>query len=255
MQDSAHLLRTRRFLPIFVTQFLGAFNDNLFRTAMVMLVIYGIYQDPEQEATFSAIAGGLFILPFFLLSGLGRLGMWWGADRDAVVPDVLLAGKALSGGVMPVSAALCSAEAYAPLNANPLLHTSTFAGNPLAAVAAKTAVEVIAEEGLVQRSHDLGARLLPAVRAEMFQHCGHLIGDVRGLGLLIGIEFNEESRATRFIFELLERGVLASHSLNAGHVVRLTPPAVMGEAEIEWLLSAVRDSAVRLGAKFRRRSA
>ena len=70
MQDSAHLLRTRRFLPIFVTQFLGAFNDNLFRTSMVMLVIYGIYRDPQQEATFSAIAGGLFILPFFLLSAL-----------------------------------------------------------------------------------------------------------------------------------------------------------------------------------------
>jgi MFS family permease len=70
MQDSMHLLRTRRFLPIFVTQFLGAFNDNLFRTAMVMLVIYGIYRDPQQEATFSAIAGGLFILPFFLLSAL-----------------------------------------------------------------------------------------------------------------------------------------------------------------------------------------
>ena len=70
MQDSAHLLRTRRFLPIFATQFLGAFNDNLFRTSMVMLVIYGIYKDAEQEATFSAIAGGLFILPFFLLSAL-----------------------------------------------------------------------------------------------------------------------------------------------------------------------------------------
>ena len=70
MQNSAHLLRTRRFLPIFVTQFLGAFNDNLFRTSMVMLVIYGIYRDATQEATFSAIAGGLFILPFFLLSAL-----------------------------------------------------------------------------------------------------------------------------------------------------------------------------------------
>ncbi|RIX31933.1 MFS transporter [Sphingomonas edaphi] len=70
MQDSAHLLRTRRFLPIFVTQFLGAFNDNLFRTSMVMLVIYGIYRDATQEATFSAIAGALFILPFFLLSAL-----------------------------------------------------------------------------------------------------------------------------------------------------------------------------------------
>ena len=70
MQNVRHLLRTRRFLPIFVTQFLGAFTDTLFRTAMVMLVIYGIYRDAEQEATFSAIAGGLFILPFFLLSAL-----------------------------------------------------------------------------------------------------------------------------------------------------------------------------------------
>ncbi|HET7816328.1 MAG TPA: MFS transporter [Sphingomicrobium sp.] len=70
MQDSLHLLRTRRFLPIFTTQFLGAFNDNLFRTSMVMLVIYGIYRDAEQEAAFSAVAGALFILPFFLLSAL-----------------------------------------------------------------------------------------------------------------------------------------------------------------------------------------
>ncbi|MBC7577664.1 MAG: MFS transporter, partial [Tardiphaga sp.] len=70
MQDSLHLLKTRRFLPLFATQFLGAFNDNLFRTAMVLLVIYGIYGDPQQEATSSAVPGGLFILPFFLLSAL-----------------------------------------------------------------------------------------------------------------------------------------------------------------------------------------
>ena len=70
MQNSAHLLKTRRFVPLFATQFLGALNDNLFRTSMVMLVIYGIYRDAEQEATFSAVAGGLFILPFFLLSAL-----------------------------------------------------------------------------------------------------------------------------------------------------------------------------------------
>jgi len=63
-------MKKRRFLPLFVTQFLGAFNDNLFRTAMVLLVIYGIYRDEAQEATFSAVAGALFIAPFFLLSAL-----------------------------------------------------------------------------------------------------------------------------------------------------------------------------------------
>ena len=70
MTISLLLLAKRRFLPLFVTQFLGAFNDNLFKTAMIMLVIYGIYSDPQHETAFSAIAGGLFILPFFLLSAL-----------------------------------------------------------------------------------------------------------------------------------------------------------------------------------------
>jgi len=70
MTPSFRLLAKRRFLPLFATQFLGAFNDNLFRTAMIMLVIYKIYNDPAQEAAFSALAGGLFILPFFLFSAL-----------------------------------------------------------------------------------------------------------------------------------------------------------------------------------------
>ncbi|QIK78161.1 MFS transporter [Sphingomonas piscis] len=84
MNDSLHLVRTRRFLPLFVTQFLGAFNDNLFRTAMVMLVIYGIYRDEAHEATFSAIAGGLFIAPFFLLSALsGQLAD--ARDKAAII--------------------------------------------------------------------------------------------------------------------------------------------------------------------------
>jgi MFS family permease len=70
MQTSLQLLKKRRFLPLFVTQFLGAFNDNLFKAAMIMLVIYQIYNDPKQEAGFSGLAGILFILPFFLFSAL-----------------------------------------------------------------------------------------------------------------------------------------------------------------------------------------
>jgi MFS family permease len=70
MQDTMHLLRTRRFLPLFATQFLGAFNDNLYKSAMVILVTYAVYNDETKEATFNAIAGGLFILPFFLFSAL-----------------------------------------------------------------------------------------------------------------------------------------------------------------------------------------
>ena len=188
-------------------------------------------------------------------TGLGRLGTWWGCESEAIVPDVLLAGKALGGGVMPVSAAICSEAIFKPLNENPLLHTSTFAGNPLAAVAAMATVETIAEENLIQRGSALGEHLLAQIRSILMQQCPQLIHQVRGRGLLIGIEFEEESRATRFIYELLQRGVISSHSLNAGHVVRLTPPAVMKEEEVAWLLGAVQQTAERMGRRFRRRSA
>ncbi len=84
MQTSIGLLRQRKFLPLFVTQFLGAFNDNLFRTAMVMLVIYTIYNDPEKEAQFSTLAQGLFILPFFVLSAVsGQLAD--SRDKSALI--------------------------------------------------------------------------------------------------------------------------------------------------------------------------
>jgi len=100
MTPSFRLLAKRRFLPLFATQFLGAFNDNLFRTAMIMLVIYRIYNDPAQEAAFSAIAGGLFILPFFLFSALsGQLAD--SHDKAAIIRIV----KTVEIAIMMVGAA------------------------------------------------------------------------------------------------------------------------------------------------------
>ena len=181
-------------------------------------------------------------------TGMGRMGCWWGADREGVVPDILLAGKALSGGVMPVSAAICSADAYARLNQDPFLHTSTFAGNPLAAVAARTTVEVIQRDGLVQRSKEIGERLLQATREIFAEHCPHLINEVRGLGLLVGIDFKEDHYAGGLLFELMQRHVIVSHSLNSHHVVRLTPSVLLEEPEFQWLTDALRDSAIQVAA-------
>ncbi|MCB2061549.1 MAG: MFS transporter, partial [Novosphingobium sp.] len=70
MTTSTHLIRTRRFLPLFVTQLLGAFNDNLFKNAMVLFVVYSVYNSEEAEAQFSATASAVFIIPFFVLSAL-----------------------------------------------------------------------------------------------------------------------------------------------------------------------------------------
>lgn len=179
-------------------------------------------------------------------TGLGRLGAWWGADREGVVPDVLLVGKGLSGGAVPVGATLASPAAYAALNRDPFLHTSTFAGNPLAMAAAQAAIRVIQEEGLVARANELGARLLGALRGVLADACPDLVVDVRGVGLLIGIEFAAEALAGEFMLELLRRRVIASHALNAHRVVRLTPPAVLTDEDCNWLLGAVHEASAAL---------
>src|SRR5262249_15519962 len=96
-------------------------------------------------------AAGATLIFDEIQSGLGRLGIWWGAGIEVVSPDILLVGKTLGGGVMPVGAVVATPEIFAPLNEDPLLHSSTFAGNPLAAVAASTTLDVIRSEGLVER--------------------------------------------------------------------------------------------------------
>ncbi|HJQ47453.1 MAG TPA: aminotransferase class III-fold pyridoxal phosphate-dependent enzyme [Amycolatopsis sp.] len=191
----------------------------------------------RQVASLCRSHDALFVLDE-VQTGLGRLGQWWGADRDGVVPDVLLVGKGLSGGVIPVAAVLATEEAYAPFNKDPFLHSSTFAAAPVAMAAAAATVATIREERLVERADELGRRLLPALRHVFAAHCPHLTLAVRGAGLLIGIELRDEHIAGEFVLELINQRVLVNHSLNAHRVIRLTPPAVLTDAEANWLLTA-----------------
>jgi putrescine aminotransferase len=172
-------------------------------------------------------------------TGLGRLGTWWGADRDGVCPDILLVGKNLNGGVVPVAAMLATSSVYAPFSRDPFLHTSTFAASPLAMAAAAATVRAIRDEGLVERSRQLGDRLLAGVRAIADADPGGPISDVRGAGLLIGIQLRNPGVAGDLVLELLQRRVLVNHSLNAHDVLRLTPPALLDDADVEWLLDAL----------------
>ncbi|MFB6890797.1 aspartate aminotransferase family protein [Kitasatospora sp. NPDC056327] len=191
---------------------------------------------------------GAFLVVDEVMTGLGRLGAWWGCDLAEVRPDVLLIGKALSGGVVPVSAALATPEAFAPFDADPFLHTSTYSGAPIAMAAARATVEVIRDEGLVGRAAATGARLLEALRALAADRAPHLVREVRGAGLLIGIELVDASQAGELLLELVDRHVVVNHSLNAHPVVRLTPPAVITPDEEARLLEAV-DGALSAMAK------
>jgi putrescine aminotransferase len=175
-------------------------------------------------------------------TGLGRLGSWWGADREGVVPDVLLAGKALGGGVVPVSALVATEEAFAPFDRDPFIHTSTFSGAPLGMAAVCGAIATIREEDLVTRADRLGHQL----NYELTQLLRTVFGDravLRGVGLLIGIELSVEGLAGELLLELMSAGVIANHSLNSDRVLRLTPPAVLDDREVQFLLDAFESAA------------
>jgi putrescine aminotransferase len=171
-------------------------------------------------------------------TGMGRLGEWWGADLAGITPDVLLAGKALGGGVVPVSAALASREIFSPFDKDPYLHTATFSGAPLLMAAVQGAVTALSEERLVTRALELGDRLLPEIERIARNNCGDLIADVRGQGLLIGVEFVEGGLAGEALIELFNHGVIANHSMIGSSVVRFTPPAILTDSQVNLLLES-----------------
>jgi putrescine aminotransferase len=174
-----------------------------------------------------------------IITGLGRCGRMWAADAEEVSPDIMLIGKGLSGGVIPVAAAVATPEAYTLINRDPLLHSSTFACAPVAMAAALAAVRAIVDEQVPARAAELCGRLLPGFEAILGQRCPHLVREVRGIGLLFAVEFHAPEMAGDFMLELLDAGVMTSHSLNASSVIRLTPPACLTEADIELLFSAI----------------
>ncbi|MDT0262143.1 aspartate aminotransferase family protein [Jatrophihabitans lederbergiae] len=179
-----------------------------------------------------------FLILDEIQTGLGRLGEWWGADIEGVIPDVLLTGKALGGGVLPVSAAIANRKTFSPFDKDPYIHTSTFSGAPVLMAAVCGAIQAIKEERLVTRAADLGARLLSEIERIARQNCDDLIVEVRGVGLMIGIEFVEAGLAGELLIELFNHGVVANHSMNGNAIVRFTPPAILTDSDVEYLLRA-----------------
>jgi putrescine aminotransferase len=176
-------------------------------------------------------------------TGLGRLGHWWGADRAGVVPDMLLVGKSLGGGVVPVSALVATEAAFAPFDRDPFIHTSTFSGAPLGMAAAVGAITAIREDGLVDRADKLGRVLHDELGHILHEVLGDRVAAIRGVGLLIGIELDVPGLAGELLIELMTAGVVANHSLNADRVLRLTPPAVLDDHEVQFLLDATEHAA------------
>jgi putrescine aminotransferase len=176
-------------------------------------------------------------------TGLGRLGRWWGCDAEAVVPDILLAGKILGGGVMPVGAVVTTGELFRPIDDDPLLHSSTFAGNPLAAAAVVATIETIRVEGIVERAAVLGEKVRTIVADAVTTECPESVREVRGRGLLVGVELTSSDLSVELLLGLVEEQIMPSHSLNSNRVLRLTPSALLSGEDLQWLATGMSNAA------------
>jgi ornithine--oxo-acid transaminase len=163
-------------------------------------------------------------------SGLGRTGKLFAYMHEDVKPDVLIIGKALSGGFYPVSAVLASKEVLGLFH--PGDHGSTFGGNPLACAVARTALRVLLEEKLVERSAELGAYFLDRLRTLRSRD----LKEVRGKGLWIGIELFSAARP--YCEALKEEGVLCKETHDK--VLRIAPPLTITREEIDWAFDRIR---------------
>jgi putrescine aminotransferase len=175
--------------------------------------------------------GALLILDE-VQTGLGRTGRWFGCDHEEVVPDILCLAKALGGGVMPIGAVVARPEVAEAYELAPLLHTSTFGGNPLACSAALATLEVMIEEQLPEQALWKGQYLIGRLR-ELQERFPGAIRDVRGRGLMIGLEFASDEMGGLIMNEMIAGGVLTAFTLNNLSVTRLEPPLTIEQSELE----------------------
>lgn len=167
-------------------------------------------------------------------TGFGRTGKTFCFEHENIKPDILLVGKALSGGVIPVSAAITNKNIMDVIT--PGSHGSTFGGNPLACAAGEEALNVLLEEKLPERSHELGEYFLKGIR----KIDSSIFKEVRGKGLFIAIELTESAGGARQYTEALkDKGILAKET--HVHTIRLAPPLVVEKDELDWALSVMKD--------------
>lgn len=172
---------------------------------------------------------GIVMILDEIQTGLGRTGRMLAEEHEGLEADLTLIGKALSGGVYPISAVLSNKEVlgvFAPGD-----HGSTYGGNPLACAVARAALRVLVEEGLIENAATLG----PYMMEKLVEMRSPWVREVRGRGLMIGVELHPEAGGARqFCERLMHRGILCKETHS--HIIRIAPPLVITRDEVDWAL-------------------
>jgi ornithine--oxo-acid transaminase len=175
---------------------------------------------------------GVVLITDEIQTGLGRTGKLLAEEHDGVVADLTLIGKALSGGLYPISAVLSNKEVLGVFQ--PGDHGSTYGGNPLGCAVARTALKVMIEENMIENAAELG----PYFMDQLINIKSPYVKEVRGRGLMIGVELHPEAGGARkFCDKLKDRGLLCKETHT--HVIRFAPPLIIEKKDIDWALEHI----------------
>jgi putrescine aminotransferase len=190
---------------------------------------------------------GALLIADEIQTGMGRTGRLLAIEWEGVVPDLLVLAKALGGGIVPIGAVVGRPAAFEFFDAAPLIHTSTFGGNPLACAVAQEAIRVILDEDLPRQAEIKGAWLTNRLE-DLRRRYPRVIAAVRGRGLMIGIEGVTAGVGGALMAAMFQRHVLVIHTLNNEKVIRLLPPLVIEPAQLEQAWEALEASVAEVDA-------
>lgn len=186
-------------------------------------------------------AKGALLIADEVQTGIGRTGEWFGVNHDGVTPDLMACAKALGGGVMPIGAIIGTPRAWQGLIEAPFLHTSTFGGNQLACAAGIAAIKYIQEEDLLRRGRETGAYFKAGLE-KIMQEYPEVIAQVRGRGMMIGIELSKEGAGGMLMSLMIDKKIIVAYTLNNPKVIRIEPPLIMPVEVVDHVLKEFREA-------------
>lgn len=179
--------------------------------------------------------GALLILDE-VQTGMGRTGKMFAAELYNVEPDILCLAKAFGGGIIPAGAIIANEKTFKSLFDNPFMHTTTFGGNPLACAAALATIKVLIEEDLPTRAAEVGKYLLSGLRESTVGYEDKVM-EIRGQGLMIGIEFHSDEVGYEFSKGMFDEGVLVAGTLVNSKTIRIEPPLTISYSEVDQVIA------------------
>jgi putrescine aminotransferase len=237
-----------------------ALEDELQRCDLVGTHVAGVVLEPVQgeaggvvppddylpRARAACTKYGALLIADEIQTGMGRTGKLWGVDHWDVVPDIMCLGKSIGGGVMPLSAFIANPTVWEVMIPNPIIHSTTFGGNPLACAAGLAAIEVTLEEDLPGQAAAKGDFLLREL-AGLQRKYPQVLAEAHGKGLLIGLEFPVQEIGWQVAAGLFKRGVLVAGTYSKAQVIRVEPPLGIPMELLQEMLNRLEDTFKEVG--------